>query len=142
VTDDHYWLKDTRYNFYFATFTSAQQETAAAFYPQQCLRVQYLARALRETLAAAETILVYKYDTGFDDDYLLALHQAMRTYHPDATLLGVRRQAPGAPGGTLRVLREKLFCGYVGHFSNTDLAVDDWLALCRQAAGLRGPSVG
>jgi hypothetical protein len=108
----------------------AETVLAAAPIPQ-CPRVQYLAR---ESLSAAETILVYKHDPALSDGVLRALHAAARQYHPRAALFGVRTRQDGCPPGTLTRLGEPLCCGAVDHFSNPDICVDTWLALCRQVA--------
>ncbi len=136
VTNGAYWLLDTRFNFYFATFTLEKFEPREPFYVDQCQRVRFLRRSMLETLEAGKSILVYKYDPAYSTAQLFELHDAVRSYNQRAMLLGVRLQQPDHPSGSVEVLREGLLAGYIDRFSDVDLSIETWLAICRQAADI------
>ncbi len=140
VAAGDYALRDTRYRFWFATFVRETQEPRSTFFPQQCQRMQFLRRALIQTIESGESILVYKYDPATDDGMLWAMRAAVRTYNPRTMLLGVRLEDSGHPSGSIDVLGDGLVAGYVDRFSNTDVSVDAWLSICRQTAALHQTS--
>ncbi len=131
-----YTTLDTSYDIFSHTFTNETQAPRDRFYAQLCKRTMFLRRVLIETIEGGEKILVYKYGPDFSTAQLLALHDAVRAYNPATLLLGVRLEDAHHPSGTVEVLREGLLAGYIDRFSNVDISVEVWLALCRQAAAL------
>jgi hypothetical protein len=124
-----YMTEDRRYYMLSHTFTSTTAEPMERFGPLQCRRIQFLRRKLLGDLAAGVKIFVYKAHDGISDAQMMALYEAMLGYCPRIALLCVRLAA--ARAGTVERVRDKLFAGYLGRFSNVDPAVEDWIRLCQ-----------
>lgn len=136
VRNGYYDTRDRRYVMLSHTFTSAALEPQERFFKQQCKRMQYLRRKLIDDVTVGEKIFVYKYLRGITEAEAKDLHLAMGTYGGNPALLCVRQQDESHAVGSIAVLDERLFMGYIDKFSTVDISVDVWIKLCRTVDAL------
>jgi hypothetical protein len=124
------------------TFIRDGDVMADAMLAQCCRRLQFLARKMVEDLARADKIFVFKLEgRNLTRPELHALHQALYRYGEN-TLLYVRYSDHKHPPGTVHVDEPGVLIGYVDHFGYTpdfekrELAIDDWVSICRRAHDL------
>ena len=130
-----YVTRIPRYAMFAHTFSLATATPREKFHAAQCKRMAYLRDKLLEDFEAGEKILTYG-SAHLDAAAIEALHQAIRRVAPKATLLCVRLAADGEAGGATLRVADKLLIGTISRFSTTDIAVDEWLSLCRAALEL------
>ena len=140
VQDGEYMTTDKRYHMLTHTFISENEHDRDDRLRAVSERLRFVrARMLPHLrdkliadLTAAEKIFVYGCGEPLHEDVARALWTAIRSYG-DNHLLFVRlcdeRNAPG----TVRVIENGLYVGYIDKFSVSDPSVELWLKLCRQA---------
>ena len=133
VIHGEYVTHDKRYHMFSHTFTPESAEPLEQFTKQHLRRTQYLRRKLLDDLADGDKIFVYKCLQGLSDEQARAIHQAILCYGGRQALLCVRLEDAAHPRGTLAVLGDGLFVGYIDRFSTVDINVDIWVELCRKA---------
>jgi len=125
-------LVDTQYDMGMQTFIKAGNEDPANLLPRLCGRQKFLARKLGEDLATGERIFVYKVTEPLRRPALERLWQAVKAYGPAALLVVRLADAELAPGA-FTVLEPGLMLGAVSRFSDEDIAVEEWRAICLAA---------
>ncbi len=132
-----YLVRDRRYQFTMHTFVSAEQTDPDRFAAQQCKRLQFLTRKMREDLAEGEKIFVFKGRATLEEKAVRRLYASMRKHGP-VRLMAVQLAAAENPAGTVRRLTEGLSLGYISHISGApwSIAYRDWVALCQAACRL------
>lgn len=133
-----YVTTDSR--FYMQTHTFIPQSQVLTDDVKQKIynRQQFLAREMRDEIAACEKIFVYKNaQRKLMPEELSEIVTAMRVYG-DSWLLYVTVQEAGKPDGHVEVSIPGLMIGYISHFNNdtTNIATDSWLRICRNAFAL------
>jgi tetratricopeptide (TPR) repeat protein len=142
-----YYIRDRRWGLAMHTFLFKWNEDADRLLAKFRRRVAFLKDKLLEDFAEARKTFVFLSATlRFDE--LLMLHAALRRLG-DVSLLHVRPIgasmqdfAEGRPGEVVEI-RPGLYVGYLsrpGRKANGDwdIAFDEWLAICRATARLRG----
>lgn len=140
-----YYLTDTRWEFGFHTWISQHEMARDDVFAKMCKRVIFLREKFLADLVSAEKIFVCKSDVASADD-IRALLASMRTHGP-VTLLWVRALEHLPPNtdaraGDVVVLEEGLIVGYLNRYGNRgfvswEIPFDEWIAICRIAAGYR-----
>ena len=127
-----YTSRDKRYHMFAHTFTPETAEPIEQFTKKHLRRMQFLRRKLIDDLAVGEKIFVYKCIDGMSDESARAIHHAIRRYGARPALMCVRLEDAGHARGTLEVLEDGLFMGYIDRFSTVDINVDVWVDLCKK----------
>jgi tetratricopeptide (TPR) repeat protein len=135
-----YWTTDTRYHMAMRSFVSVADVPLDRMRQQVTKRFRYLSRKLADDLRSGTKIFVYKnMKRNLTDAELRRLHAACRSYG-DNTLLYIRYEDAGHPGGTVAAAGDGLLIGYIDHFSHTPdtdeyvgAATDALLQICRRA---------
>jgi Flp pilus assembly protein TadD len=133
-----YHAGDTRY---FRTHTFVHENDIARdlLYTRICRRLARLKEKLIDDLRAADKTFVYKQvGSSVTDDQAIALHRAIRRYG-QGTLLCVRLADEIYPNGTVRVMHEGLFIGYIDQLppDPPSATLDSWLPILRRTHLLR-----
>ena len=145
IENGEYTIRDTRWSLWMHTFLFEGQTDPAALYPKMCRRVAYLRDKLIEDLTNAEKIFVYR-TPGIDTVKLAELHTALEVYGPVKLLVvqpvGASSDLAGAAGEVMAV-GERRWIGFLSRLGVADgnywdIAFEDWVAICRQAADAAG----
>jgi predicted Zn-dependent protease len=137
VDDEEYVTKDRRFLMESHTFVQTRDAPMDSMFRQTCRRLRFLRGKLLEDLKAGQKIFVYKAFEPLVEAQLLELHAALRR-HGDNVLLCVSRARGGDAPGTIRVVEQGLYLGFVGHFLNDGSGkpgsdVASWQKICAQA---------
>jgi hypothetical protein len=128
--------------FYHHTLLGSADTDAAALRRAEAARVPFLRGRLLEELASGETIFVRKSEHP-DAAGMLALHTALRAYHPANRLLWVEQAADRA--GDVECVAPGLYRGWLDRFAPYGDAValhfDAWLRLCARVLALEGEAL-
>ncbi len=132
-----YLIRDSRYSFSTHTFIREQQADPKRFHDQQCRRLQFLTRKMRDDLGEGEKIFVRQTRQREDPRRIRRLYSAMRRHGP-ARLLFVQPAGEDYASGTVRRVTDGLAIGYHANISGVpwSIAYYEWVALCRNAARL------
>jgi tetratricopeptide (TPR) repeat protein len=138
---EEYFVRDSFYRFGMHSFVKKGSMPEQRFYEQQCRRLRFLGRKLREDLATGERIFVHFRKEATHPSQLQKLHRAVRHYG-DNTLLFVRLADSAHKPGTVEAADEGLLIGYIDRFGKVppygwDIAFETWLEICRNALALR-----
>jgi tetratricopeptide (TPR) repeat protein len=138
---EEYFVRDSFYRFGMHSFVKKGSIPEQRFYEQQCRRLRFLGRKLREDLESGERIFVHFRKEETHPAQLRKLHQAMRGYG-DNTLLFVRLADAAHRPGTVEAAEEGLLIGYIDRFGKNpphgwDIAFETWIELCGNALALR-----
>ncbi len=137
-----YLVRDKRGYYQLHSFIRVNAVDADKFLAEQIRRINFLKRKLISDLNAADKIFVYKQSkAAITDAELLGIHQAMQRFG-DNTLLGMRLADENNPAGSISVLRNRLYVGYLAHMyvdggNIQDLDVDSWFNVMHQAYSFR-----
>lgn len=106
---------------------------------QEHTRLSFLKRVLLEELENGETIFVFKRNAAPSEAEVMALWLGIRGLGR-CSLLWVVPEAPGRPGGTVNLLAEGLYKGYIDQFAPyanaEDFSASCWMTICRRALHL------
>jgi tetratricopeptide (TPR) repeat protein len=138
---EEYFVRDSFYRFGMHTFVKKGSMPEQRFYEQQCRRLRFLGRKLREDLELGERIFVHFRKEETSAAQLQKLHAAVRR-HGTATLLFVRLCDAAHKPGTVEVADTGLLIGYIDRFGKIppvgwNIAFDTWLEICRKALDLK-----
>ncbi len=132
---DEYMVKSRHYDdFVFHTQVSPSAVDRRSFAGKTGRRLEYLKGKLQEDLRLAEKVFVRKGQENADK--ITRLHDALRRFGPNS-LLWVVEAAPAHPAGTVEIVGDGLFRGYVSKFKDfgtsepADLA--SWVKICQLA---------
>jgi tetratricopeptide (TPR) repeat protein len=132
-----YTTRIPRYGMFSHTFSLASATPHDKFFAAQCKRMAYLREKLLGDIEAAEKI--FTFGTGqLDDPSIEALFTAFRGLGARATLFCVRQIDERHPARSVVQKAEGLLVGAIERFSTTDIAIDDWVAVCQEAERLHG----
>lgn len=138
-----YWVWDSRYNFAMHTFIypdkSITEEKYEKLFRQQCRRLVFLKDKLISDLSESDKIFIHQRPERLSDEEISSLFRAIRRYGRRGALLCVRPQEEGRPGGTVEMVEEGLFVGYLDRFpkhSNDPPSFGSWLTICTRVNGL------
>jgi len=137
---EEYFVRDAFYRFGMHTFVNKDSIPEQRFYEQQCRRLRFLGRKLREDLQGGERVFVHFRKENTSPTQLRRLHQAVRRYG-ETTLLFVQLSNAAHPPGTVELADQGLLIGYIDRFGKIppygwDIAFDTWLKICRAALDL------
>jgi hypothetical protein len=131
-----YMIYDKRFGLTYHTFVLEGQRSLWLLKEQESTRLKFLQRKFIEELQAAEKIFVYKGLSAVNDEEVLALFTALNRYGPNVLLWVVPHDADHAPG-TVEVLADGLYRGYIDRFAPSDnahdLSLQSWLHVCSNA---------
>jgi predicted Zn-dependent protease len=133
VEGKNYVLFDSLYQLGMQTFIGVDTEKPETLLPKLCKRQRFLARKLIEDLENAERIMVYKSEESLTSCDIDRFWRAICAYSNNIRLLLVRLADADHPSGSLSLVEDGLMVGRVRHFSNTDIAVEDWEQVCLAA---------
>lgn len=147
LRNGEYFIRDRRFGLAMHTFLFKWNEDGDRLLAKFCRRVAFLKDKLLEDLAEGRKTFVFLSSTLRVEE-LLMLHAALRRLG-DVALLHARpigasmRGFPRGRPGEVVEIRPGLFVGYLGRpgrkaNGDWDIAFDDWLAICRATARLRG----
>ncbi len=128
----NYALADKVFDMQMQTFISTSTENAETLLPKLCRRQIFLANKMKESLQEADRILVYKAISAMAEEDIERLSRALKVYG-DTTLLVVQLGDEDHAPGSLEVSPTGVMLGYIDRFSNVDISVEAWTAVCRQA---------
>jgi tetratricopeptide (TPR) repeat protein len=135
-----YQVRDLRFQMGTHTYVAVDEAPQDKVAAQTCRRMQFLRRKLIEDLEAANKIFVYRtVMRNLDDDEVTRLHDAVRSYNKDTTLLYLRYTDDAHPDGTVEVARAGLLIGYFDRFGAlpsthlVDIPFATWDTVCREA---------
>jgi tetratricopeptide (TPR) repeat protein len=129
----NYALTDGLFDMQMQTFIATSTETAETLLPKLCRRQIYLANKMKESLAEADRIAVYKAAYPIEDEDIQRLARALALYGNNM-LLVVRLADADHPPGSLEAGPNSVLLGYIDRFSNVDISVEAWTSVCRQAS--------
>lgn len=134
-----YTMLDRRFEMFSHTFTPSYSQPFEAFHAAHCRRMKFMRNKLLDDFANSEKIFVYG-SAKLDDENMAQLHMAARSLGTDVVLLCVRLADEAHPAGTVRLVVPGLLLGAITAFSTVNIALDEWLQVCRQALVLAGRS--
>ena len=138
-----YLVRDVRFDFEMHTFIFEGQGDTTKLFDKMCKVLSYLRDRFLDDLKTARKILVYK-DLAVDQDFIQALHGALRTYGP-VDLLWVMpidgvsaKHFAGRAAGEVIEFGTGLYAGFLSRFGSADgtwdIPFDEWVALCSRMA--------
>ncbi|HUB43881.1 MAG TPA: hypothetical protein VMB73_02750 [Acetobacteraceae bacterium] len=134
--EKEYMIADRRYGLLYHTFVLEHQRSAWLLKEQESTRLKFLHRKFMEELEVHEKIFVYKQNAQVSREEVRALFLALNRYGSNTLLWVVPVEAP-AQVGTVEVLENGLFRGYVDRFAPPenahDLSLNAWLRVCLNA---------
>ncbi len=136
---EEYFIRDTRYGVGGHTFIETKDVPEDKMLVQTAKRLKFLAARMIEEMRAARKIYVYKFAERVDDAALRTLFDAVRAQGL-ASLLCIMKANDSNPKGSVRVVQEGLFAGYLGHFmadsAGETRGIDyaTWKAICTSVA--------
>jgi len=135
-TEKEYMIADRRYGLLYHTFVLENQRSAWLLKEQESTRLKFLHRKFMEELEAHEKIFVYKQNVRVSREEVRALFLALNRFGPNTLLWVVPAESP-AQVGTVEVLENGLFRGYIDRFAPPenahDLSLNAWLRVCLNA---------
>lgn len=136
VGGTEYYLKDSRYGVSRHTFTTVEPGlNTDPILKRHAMLFRFLVRCLRERLAEATKIFVYKDMDKAAPHVVLELSAALRRHGP-VRLLVVHEHGRSGDPVELDRLSDHAWIGRIDHFGNRngtwDISVDHWLMLFRQ----------
>jgi len=135
-SEKEYMIADRRYGLLYHTFVLEHQRSAWLLKEQESTRLKFLHRKFMEELEVHEKIFVYKQNDKVSREELRALFLALNRFGPNTLLWVVPTETP-AQVGTVEVLENGLFRGYVDRFAPAenahDLSLNAWLRVCLNA---------
>lgn len=137
IEGKNYVLFDSLYQLGMQTFIDVGTEKPETLLPKLCKRQRFLARKLIEDLEDAQRIMIYKTAEEVTSEDIRRLWKAIRAFSGSVSLLLVRLADDDHPPGSLAVLEHGLMVGRVRHFSNTDIALDNWEEICIAAKAIQ-----
>jgi predicted Zn-dependent protease len=130
-----YTTRIPRYGMFSHTFSLASATPHDKFFAAQCKRMAYLRDKLLGDIESAEKIFTFG-TAQLDDQSIDALFAAFRSLGARATLFCVRPVDERHPARSVAQEADGLLVGAIERFSTTDIAIDDWVAVCREAERL------
>ncbi|HTW71348.1 MAG TPA: hypothetical protein VME47_15790 [Acetobacteraceae bacterium] len=134
--EKEYMIADRRYGLLYHTFVLEHQRSAWLLKEQESTRLKFLHRKFMEELEAHEKIFVYKQNDQVSREEVRALFLALNRFGPNTLLWVLPAESP-AQVGTVEVLENGWFRGYVDRFAPADnahdLSLNAWLRVCLNA---------
>lgn len=134
-----YLVFDRRYGILYHPWLLVGQADPEQILQREVKRLALLKRKLIEDLEAGDKIFVYRGMRPLPRVLVQRLLDALREYGR-ATLFWVERQDAKHSAGTVEMISEGLFKGYIDRFAPGDnahdLSIDCWIELCRNALAL------
>ena len=135
-----YMVRDTRFGFLYHAWAKPGEMTADEVRRREERRVPFLLRKLLEELEAGEKTFVFKGMGAMEEEEVFPLSVALRRYGPNTLLFVNIADAEHRPG-TVEARAPGFLVGYVDRFAPSenagDLALSQWVKLCREAYRLR-----
>ena len=118
---------------------SLDEEGQTRLLDREHTRLAFLKRMLLDELDRGETIFVFKRNVVPSEAEVMALWLGIRALG-HCSLLWVAPEAPGLPAGTVTLLAEGLYKGYVDRFAPytdaEDVSASCWMTICRRTLHL------
>jgi hypothetical protein len=131
-----YMIHERKYGLVYHTFVYEGDRTIDLMRQQESTRLKFLRRKFIGELDAGEKIFVFKRATPVPESEILPLFMALNRRQSN-TLLWLVPAEPGRPSGTVEVLMNGLFKGYIDRFAPSDnahdLSFDEWVKVCVHA---------
>jgi hypothetical protein len=142
LQNGEYMATHTRYGFEFHTTMKTDAMDEADARARIAFHVGHLASHLRQDMAAAERIFVYRPQlAATPEDRARKLHARMAEYGPVQLLWAAFTSDPALVGTVHWLLQGEIMVGYLDHYSPPRYAAnasfDVWLQICARAAALR-----
>ena len=135
-----YMVKDTVFGFLYHAWVKAGEMEPSEVLRREQRRVPFLVRKLLEDLEDADKTFVFKGMGATAEEAVFPLAAALRRYGPN-TLLFVNLADAEHRAGEVAARAPGFLVGHVSRFAPTenasDLALPEWVKLCRQAYRLR-----
>jgi hypothetical protein len=136
--------RNSQYGVVIHTFVhKSDVDDLEVFAEKQCKRLRFLAQKLISDLTMAEKVFVCHADFLMTDQLAEHLHSALAKYGP-VRFLAVSLSNGENPGGSVKVLHENLFRGFIDHFGkkvkdgkiewNIDFSA--WIKICQRTLEL------
>jgi acyl carrier protein len=131
-----YVVRENRYGISFHTDVRIKHVTAEDMVRRESKRLGFLAERMRDDMAAARKIYIYRSHGLHEDDSMPALHSALRRHGPNR-LVWVMSANRDNPAGSARQIADSLMLGYVDPNAVIDggqtVLVESWLQVCTAA---------
>lgn len=131
-----YMISERRYGLLYHTFVLEGQRSVWLLKEQEATRLKFLHRKFMEELQANEKVFVYKQNEQVSPEEVRALFLALNRYGPNILLWVVSTEVADLVG-TVEVMANGLFKGYVDRFAPADnaydLSLNAWLRVCLNA---------
>ncbi len=128
-----FMVHERRYGLVYHTFVYEGERSLWLMREQEAARLSFLRRKFLEECEAGEKIFVYKRNTHVSEAEVLSLSMFLNKRARN-TLLWVTPAERNRPPGTVELLRNGLFRGYIDRFAPDDdahdLSVGSWTKLC------------
>jgi hypothetical protein len=139
TAEQEYMVTETRYRITYHSWAYQGQVAEDAIRAREAVRLPFLHKKLLHDLASGEKIFVLADHDDLPFPLIERLHDRLQTRGRN-TLLWVR-QARGAADradrvGAVEQIKDGLLCAFVGKFVTgpwTELEVDHWIEICRDA---------
>ncbi len=129
-------VHEQRYGLVYHTFIYEGQRSLGLVREQEATRLKFLRRKFIEELEVSEKVFVYKRNSPVTEAEILPLFLALRRYGNN-TLLWVVPAENGRAPGTVEVVMEGLFKGYIDRFAPDEnahaLSFATWMKICANA---------
>jgi len=142
IEENEFCIVDAKYGFEKHTWMYHGQISEEDLLRRECKRISVLKSWLMRQMETAQKIFVYKPDGSPGDGALRDLSAAMRRYG-NSVLLWVEEAADDR-AGTVEILADGLFRGYIDKFSpreaaDTGISYRVWIDICAEACRLWRP---
>ena len=131
-----FMIHERKYGLVYHTFVYEGERTVDLMRQQEATRLKFLRRKFVEELEAGEKIFVFKRGAIVSESEILPLFLALNRKQLN-TMLWVVPEEPGRPSGTVEVLMNGLFKGYIDRFAPTenahDFSFEAWVKVCVHA---------